>query len=105
MKRSRKALLLVDVFNPLDFENARKLAPDAVRAAIAARTSGSSCCRAPASPRSTGAATRCGAGLLPIERGDGHAVRTTVRSLLRTLNVCVPPACDAEGDELRAGKG
>ena len=33
MKRAAKALLLVDVFNPLDFAGARKLAPDAVRAA------------------------------------------------------------------------
>jgi len=33
MKRSAKALLLVDVFNPLDFPNAGKLAPDALRAA------------------------------------------------------------------------
>ena len=33
MKRAAKALLLVDVFNPLDFRNADKLAPDAVRAA------------------------------------------------------------------------
>jgi nicotinamidase-related amidase len=35
MKRSAKALVLVDVFNPLDFPNARKLAPDAVRAGFA----------------------------------------------------------------------
>lgn len=33
MKRASKALLLVDLFNPLDFENAHKLAPDAIRAA------------------------------------------------------------------------
>jgi nicotinamidase-related amidase len=32
-RRSRKALLLVDVFNPFDFEGAHKLAPDALRAA------------------------------------------------------------------------
>ena len=33
MKRAAKALLLVDVFNPLDFKGADKLAPYAVRAA------------------------------------------------------------------------
>jgi nicotinamidase-related amidase len=36
-ERGAKALLLVDVFNPLDFEGARRLAPDAVRAARAIR--------------------------------------------------------------------
>ena len=33
MNRAAKALVLVDVFNPLDFENGHKLAPDAIRAA------------------------------------------------------------------------
>jgi nicotinamidase-related amidase len=32
-RRAAKALVLVDLFNPLDFDGARKLAPDAVRAA------------------------------------------------------------------------
>jgi len=42
-RRAAKALLLVDVFNPLDFDGARKLAPDAVRAAKAAATLAARC--------------------------------------------------------------
>ena len=42
--------------------------------------------------------------LLLIERGDEHEIRNTGRSPLRTLNVYVPPAYDADGDELPAGE-
>lgn len=42
--------------------------------------------------------------LLLIERGDEHQVRNGGRTLLRTLNLYVPPAYDADGDELPAGK-
>ena len=42
--------------------------------------------------------------LLLIERGDEHEIRNTGRTPLKTLNVYVPPAYDAEGDELPAGK-
>ena len=42
--------------------------------------------------------------LMLIERGDEHEVRNSGRTPLRTLNVYVPPAYDAEGGELAAGK-
>lgn len=42
--------------------------------------------------------------LLLIERGDEHEIRNTGRGMLRTLNVYVPPAYDAKGDELPRGK-
>ncbi len=42
--------------------------------------------------------------LLLIERGDRHEIRNTGRQLLKTLNVYVPPAYTAGGNELRAGK-
>jgi mannose-6-phosphate isomerase-like protein (cupin superfamily) len=42
--------------------------------------------------------------LLLIERGDEHEIRNNGRGLLRTLNFYVPPAYDAEGDELPRGK-
>ena len=42
--------------------------------------------------------------LLLIEHGDRHEIRNTGRQLLRTLNVYVPPAYTADGDELPAGK-
>ena len=42
--------------------------------------------------------------LMLIERGDEHEVRNTGRTPLRTLNVYVPPAYEADGDELPAGK-
>ena len=42
--------------------------------------------------------------LMLIERGDEHEVRNSGRTPLRTLNVYVPPAYDAGGDELPAGK-
>ena len=42
--------------------------------------------------------------LLLIERGDRHQIRNTGRGLLRTLNIYVPPAYTADGDERPAGK-
>jgi mannose-6-phosphate isomerase-like protein (cupin superfamily) len=42
--------------------------------------------------------------LILIERGDEHEILNTGRAALKTLNVYVPPAYDAEGDELPAGK-
>jgi len=42
--------------------------------------------------------------LVLIERGDEHEIRNTGRGMLRTLNFYVPPAYDAEGDELPRGK-
>ena len=44
------------------------------------------------------------ATLLLIEHGDRHEIRNTGRQLLKTLNVYVPPAYTADGDELPAGK-
>jgi mannose-6-phosphate isomerase-like protein (cupin superfamily) len=42
--------------------------------------------------------------LLLIERNERHEIRNTGSDLLRTLNIYVPPAYTAEGDELPAGK-
>ena|SRR5438105_7924350 len=42
--------------------------------------------------------------LLLIERGDQHEIRNTGTELLKTLNVYVPPAYTAAGDELPAAK-
>ena len=42
--------------------------------------------------------------LVVIERGDRHEIRNTGRGLLKTLNLYVPPAYRADGDELPAGK-
>ena len=42
--------------------------------------------------------------LLLIEAGDTHEISNTGRSLLKTVNVYVPPAYDSEGDELPNGK-
>jgi mannose-6-phosphate isomerase-like protein (cupin superfamily) len=42
--------------------------------------------------------------LLLIERGDTHEIRNSGRTLLRTLNVYVPPAYTSSGDELPAGR-
>jgi mannose-6-phosphate isomerase-like protein (cupin superfamily) len=42
--------------------------------------------------------------LLLIERNDRHEIRNTGRGPLKTLNVYVPPAYTAKGDELPAGK-
>ena len=42
--------------------------------------------------------------LLLIERGDTHEIRNSGRTALRTLNVYVPPAYTAGGDELPRGR-
>jgi mannose-6-phosphate isomerase-like protein (cupin superfamily) len=42
--------------------------------------------------------------LVLIQRGDTHEIRNTGRGPLRTLNVYVPPAYTADGDELPAGR-
>lgn len=42
--------------------------------------------------------------LLLIERGDRHEIRNTGRTLLRTLNVYVPPAYTGDGQERPAGR-
>jgi len=39
-----------------------------------------------------------------IERGDLHEILCTGRTPLKTINFYVPPAYDAEGEELPAGK-
>jgi mannose-6-phosphate isomerase-like protein (cupin superfamily) len=41
--------------------------------------------------------------LMLIARGDRHEIRNTGRTPLKTLNVYVPPAYSADGDELPAG--
>lgn len=43
--------------------------------------------------------------LVLIEKGSTHEIRNTGRSPLKTLNVYVPPAYRADGDELPRGKG
>ena len=42
--------------------------------------------------------------LLLIERGDRHEIRNTGRTPLKTLNVYVPPAYTADGEELPRGR-
>jgi mannose-6-phosphate isomerase-like protein (cupin superfamily) len=42
--------------------------------------------------------------LLLIERNDEHEIRNSGRTLLRTLNVYVPPAYSPKGNELPRGK-
>ena len=42
--------------------------------------------------------------LLLIERGETHEIRNTGSEPLRTLNLYVPPAYTADGDERPAGK-
>ena len=42
--------------------------------------------------------------LLLIQRGDRHVVRNDGRAALRTLNLYVPPAYDAEGTALARGR-
>lgn len=42
--------------------------------------------------------------LLLIERGEKHEIRNTGRTLLRTLNMYVPPAYASDGDHLPRGK-
>ena len=42
--------------------------------------------------------------LLLIERNDRHEIRNTGDSLLRTLNIYVPPAYTEDGEELPRGR-
>ena len=42
--------------------------------------------------------------LLLIERGDTHEIRNTGRTPLKTVNIYVPPAYTAQGDELPRGR-
>nr|ALS89225.1 cupin domain protein [uncultured bacterium]ALS89228.1 cupin domain protein [uncultured bacterium] len=42
--------------------------------------------------------------LLLVEHGDEHEIRNTGRSLLRTLNLYVPPAYTASGNPLPRGR-
>ncbi len=42
--------------------------------------------------------------LLLIQRGDRHEIRNDTKAPLKTLNIYVPPAYTAEGDELPAGR-
>jgi mannose-6-phosphate isomerase-like protein (cupin superfamily) len=42
--------------------------------------------------------------LVLIERGEKHEIRNTGHAPLRTLNIYVPPAYSAQGDELPAGR-
>lgn len=42
--------------------------------------------------------------LLFISRGDRHEVRNTGRTLLKTLNLYVPPAYTQSGNELKRAK-
>lgn len=42
--------------------------------------------------------------LVLIERGETHEIRNTGRGMLRTLNLYVPPAYTAGGNELPRGR-
>ena len=42
--------------------------------------------------------------LVLIEAGDTHEIRNTGRGLLKTVNVYLPPAYDAAGEELPRGR-
>ena len=42
--------------------------------------------------------------LMLIEHKDRHEIRNTGRTLLRTLNIYVPPAYTAKGDPLPRGR-
>ena len=42
--------------------------------------------------------------LVLIERGDRHEIRNTGRTLLKTLNIYVPPAYTKSGEELPAAR-
>jgi mannose-6-phosphate isomerase-like protein (cupin superfamily) len=45
-----------------------------------------------------------GGSLVLIEHGDTHEIRNTGRRNLKTLNIYVPPAYSADGDERPAAK-
>lgn len=42
--------------------------------------------------------------LLLIQRGETHEIRNNGRAPLKTLNIYVPPAYTADGEELPAGR-
>ena len=42
--------------------------------------------------------------LVLIEAGDTHEIHNTGRGLLKTVSIYLPPAYDAEGEELPAGR-
>ena len=42
--------------------------------------------------------------ILLIEKGSTHEIRNTGRTLLKTLNVYVPPAYRSDGEELPRGR-
>ena len=42
--------------------------------------------------------------LVLIEKGDTHEIRNTGRTLLKTLNLYVPPAYRSDGEELPRGR-
>ena len=46
-----------------------------------------------------------GGSIVLIERGTTHEIRNTGRTLLKTLNVYVPPAYRSDGNELPRGRG
>jgi mannose-6-phosphate isomerase-like protein (cupin superfamily) len=39
-----------------------------------------------------------------IEKGERHEIRNTGRTMLKTVNIYVPPAYRADGDELPRGR-
>jgi mannose-6-phosphate isomerase-like protein (cupin superfamily) len=49
-------------------------------------------------------ALRAGSAVL-IEKGDRHEIRNTGQVALKTINVYLPPAYDAAGEALPAGRG
>jgi mannose-6-phosphate isomerase-like protein (cupin superfamily) len=42
--------------------------------------------------------------LLCIQRGEAHEIRNTGRTLLKTVNIYVPPAYDRSGEPLPRGR-
>ena len=42
--------------------------------------------------------------ILLIEAGETHEIHNTGKAALKTLNIYVPPAYDADGEELDAGQ-
>jgi mannose-6-phosphate isomerase-like protein (cupin superfamily) len=42
--------------------------------------------------------------LVLVEAGDTHEIRNTGRALLKTVSIYVPPAYDADGEELPPGR-
>jgi len=66
---------------------------------------GCSSSRAQGLPSSTARASGCAGSLVLIERGDRHEIRNTGRTLLKTLNVYVPPGYTAGGHELPRADG